>query len=311
VRRKPSIASSRQLRVASRSISSRHQLGSDSYLISQLRFGAVDYLNVAGVVLATFIPRAGIVNTGFAFPSYDVVWKAMDGEFGTYIKGEIEAAGVLLACKAWNNGLRGFKMRVPAAPILTSLFQALGAGPTPINFNELYSALQTRIVEGEENPLLIISTAKLCEVQKYCSLTDHVWDPYLILATRRSFARLLPDIQTIVTRELDKAADDERHGEGHAVPRGRQPAFRAHGRTRWRFRSRCAPIFIAVDEHAIAAAALVVRERGLSLQPLFGEGFVGQGPSEIAENLLVVVDDEELMAPAGLIGQRARPFSEQ
>jgi len=73
VRRKPSIASSRQLRVASRSISSRHQLGSDSYLISQLRFGAVDYLNVAGVVLATFIPRAGIVNTGFAFPSYDVV----------------------------------------------------------------------------------------------------------------------------------------------------------------------------------------------------------------------------------------------
>ena len=76
----------------------------------------------------------------------------MDGEFGAYIKGEIEAAGVLLACKAWNNGfrqltstareirtpddLRGFKMRVPAAPILTSLFQALGAGPTPINFNE-------------------------------------------------------------------------------------------------------------------------------------------------------------------------------
>jgi TRAP-type transport system periplasmic protein len=203
-----------------------NQLGSDTDLISQLRFGAVDYLNIAGVVLATFIPHAGMANTGFAFPTYDVVWKAMDGEFGAYIKSEIEAAGVLLACKAWNNGfrqltsttreirtpddLRGFKMRVPAAPILTSLFQALGAGPTPINFNELYSALQTRIVEGEENPLLIVSTAKLYEVQKYCSLTDHVWDPYLILANRRSFARLPPDIQAIVTRELDKAADDER-----------------------------------------------------------------------------------------------------
>ena len=203
-----------------------NQLGSDTDLIGQLRFGAVDFLNIAGVVLATFVPRAGIVATGFAFPSYDVVWKAMDGAFGAYVKDEIEAAGVVLACKAWNNGfrqltstareirtpddLRGFKMRVPAAPILTSLFQALGAGPTPINFNELYSALQTRIVEGQENPLPIVASAKLYEVQKYCSLTGHVWDPYLILANRRSFARLPPDVQEIVTRELDKAADDER-----------------------------------------------------------------------------------------------------
>jgi hypothetical protein len=131
-----------------------NQLGSDTDLISQLRFGAVDFLNIAGVVLATFVPRVGIVSTGFAFPSYDVVWKAMDGELGVYLKGEIQAVGVVLACKAWNNGfrqltsttreirtpddLKGFKMRVPAAPILTSLFQALGAGPTPINFNELF-----------------------------------------------------------------------------------------------------------------------------------------------------------------------------
>lgn len=203
-----------------------NQLGSDTDLISQLRFGAVDYLNIAGVVLATLVPRAGIVNTGFAFPDYEAVWKAMDGAFGAYVKSEIEAAGLLQPCKAWNNGfrqltttarevrtpgdLKGLKMRVPAAPILTSLFQALGAGPTPINFNELYSALQTRIVEGQENPLPIIATAKLFEVQKYCSLTSHVWDPYFILANRRSFGRLPPDIQAIVIRELDEAADDER-----------------------------------------------------------------------------------------------------
>ena len=127
---------------------------------------------------------------------------------------------------AWDNGfrqltsstreiktpddLKGFKMRVPAAPILTSLFQALGAGPTPINFNEVYSALQTKIVEGQENPLAIIATAKLFEVQKYCSLTSHVWDAYLILGNRRSFSRLPADAQEIVTREFNKAADDER-----------------------------------------------------------------------------------------------------
>ena len=204
-----------------------NQLGSDTDLLGQIRNGAVDYVNMAASVLATLVPRAGIVNTGFAFPSYDDVWKAMDGDLGQFVKTEIENTGILQIGKSWDNGfrqltsstreiktpedLKGFKMRVPAAPILTSLFQALGAGPTPINFNEVYSALQTKVVEGQENPLPIIATAKLYEVQKYCSLTSHVWDAYIILGNRRSFARLPKDAQEIVTRELNKAADDERH----------------------------------------------------------------------------------------------------
>jgi TRAP-type transport system periplasmic protein len=203
-----------------------NQLGSDTDLLGQIRNGAVDYLNIASSVLATLVPNAGILNTGFAFTSYDEVWKAMDGDLGKFVKGEIENVGVLQVCKAWDNGfrqltsstreiktpddLKGFKMRVPAAPILTSLFQALGAGPTPINFNEVYSALQTKVVEGQENPLAIIATAKLYEVQKYCSLTSHVWDAYLILGNRRSFQRLPADVQEIVTRELNTAADAER-----------------------------------------------------------------------------------------------------
>jgi tripartite ATP-independent transporter DctP family solute receptor len=203
-----------------------NQLGSDTDLLGQIRNGAVDYLNIAASVLATLVPNAGIVNTGFAFASYDEVWKAMDGDLGKFVKGEIENIGVLQVSKSWDNGfrqltsstreiktpddLKGFKMRVPAAPILTSLFQALGAGPTPINFNEVYSALQTKVVEGQENPLAIIATAKLYEVQKYCSLTSHVWDAYLILGNRRSFSRLPKDAQEIVTRELNKSADDER-----------------------------------------------------------------------------------------------------
>jgi tripartite ATP-independent transporter DctP family solute receptor len=203
-----------------------NQLGSDTDLLGQIRNGAVDYLNIASSVLATLVPSAGIVNTGFAFASYDEVWKAMDGDLGKFVKGEIENVGVLQVGKSWDNGfrqltsstreiktpddLKGFKMRVPAAPILTSLFQALGAGPTPINFNEVYSALQTKVVEGQENPLAIIATAKLYEVQKYCSLTSHVWDAYIILGNRRSFQRLPADVQEILTRELNTAADVER-----------------------------------------------------------------------------------------------------
>lgn len=203
-----------------------NQLGSDTDLLSQVRNGGVEFFNQASSVLSTLVPAAGIVNTGFAFTDYDQVWKAMDGALGKYVRDQIEKVGLLTMSKAWDNGfreittstkpihtpddLRGLKLRVPAAPMLSSLFTALGASPTPINFNEVYSALQTKLVEGQENPLAIISTARLYEVQKYCSLTNHVWDAYWILGNRKAVERLPKDIQEIVYREFDKAATDER-----------------------------------------------------------------------------------------------------
>ena len=90
------------------------------------------------------------------------------------------------------------------------MFQALGAAPISINFNEVYSALQTRIAEGQENPLSLIQIAKLYEVQKYCSLTSHMWDGFWMLANRRSFEKLPKDMQGIVARELNRSALDER-----------------------------------------------------------------------------------------------------
>lgn len=73
------------------------------------------------------------------------------------------------------------KLRVPPSPIIMSIFRSFEAAPTSINFTEVYSALQTRLVEGQENPLAIISLTKLYEVQKYCSLTNHVWDGFWML----------------------------------------------------------------------------------------------------------------------------------
>src|SRR5207253_708207 len=106
--------------------------------------------------------------------------------------------------------LKGLKIRVPPAPILTSLFSALGAGPAPINFSELYSALQTKVVEGQENPLAIIATTRLYEVQKFCSMTSHVWDGYWILGNRRAWQTLPEDLRRTVSQEFDKSAMDER-----------------------------------------------------------------------------------------------------
>ena len=203
-----------------------NQLGSDTDLMSQVRNGGVEFFNQASSVLSTLVPAAGIVNTGFAFADNDQVWKAMDGGLGKYVRGQIEKVGLLTMSKPWENGfrqvttstkpinspddLKGLKLRVPSAPMLATLFTALGASPTPINFNEVYSALQTKLVEGQENPLAIIATARLYEVQKYCSLTNHVWDAYWILGNRKAVERLPKDIQEIVFREFDKSASDER-----------------------------------------------------------------------------------------------------
>ena len=203
-----------------------NQLGSDTDLLTQVRNGSIEFFNLSSLILATLVPISGITSVGFAFKNYDEVWGAMDGQLGDHIRSEIAKTPIFTVSKIWDNGfrhvtsstreirgpadLKGFKLRVPPAPPLTSLFKALDAAPTPINFNEVYTSLQTKVVEGQENPLAIIATTRLYEVQKTCSLTGHVWDGYWVLGNKRAFAKLPADVQAIITRELDKSAGDQR-----------------------------------------------------------------------------------------------------
>jgi TRAP-type transport system periplasmic protein len=203
-----------------------NQLGSDTDLLTQVRNGSIEFFNLSSLILATLVPISGITSVGFAFKNYDEVWGAMDGQLGDHIRSEIAKTPIFTVSKIWDNGfrhvtsstreirgpadLKGFKLRVPPAPPLTSLFKALDAAPTPINFNEVYTSLQTKVVEGQENPLAIIATTRLYEVQKTCSLTAHVWDGYWVLGNKRAFAKLPTDVQAIITRELDKSARDQR-----------------------------------------------------------------------------------------------------
>jgi tripartite ATP-independent transporter DctP family solute receptor len=198
------------------------QLGSDTDTLSQLRSGGVEFFTLSGLILATLVPAASINGIGFAFPDYPAVWKAMDGDLGAYIRGQITKANLVVLDKIWDNGFRqttsstkpintpddykGFKIRVPVSPLWTSMFKAFDASPASINFNEVYSALQTKIVEGQENPLALIATAKLYEVQKYCSMTNHMWDGYWFLANRRAWERLPADVRDIVARNVNGAA---------------------------------------------------------------------------------------------------------
>jgi TRAP-type C4-dicarboxylate transport system substrate-binding protein len=94
--------------------------------------------------------------------------------------------------------------------MLTSFFSAMGAAPAPLNFNEVYTSLQTRVIEGQENPLAIIATAKLYEVQKFCAMSGHSWDGYWPLANRRAWEALPADLRQLVITEFDKSSADQR-----------------------------------------------------------------------------------------------------
>jgi len=202
------------------------QLGGDTDMLSQLRTGAIQMFNLSGLILATYVPVAAINGIGFAFKDYDQVWTAMDGPLGAFIRGATGRAGLYAFDNMWDNGyrqvtssthpvnapedLKGFKIRVPVSPLWTSMFKSLGASPTSININEVYSALQTKIVEGQENPLSLIDLFKFYEVQKYVSLTNHMWDGFWTLANARAWAELPKEMQQVVTRNINRAALEER-----------------------------------------------------------------------------------------------------
>ena len=209
------------------------QLGSDTDTLSQVRSGGVEFFTLSGLILSTLVPAASINGVGFAFPDYATVWKAMDGDLGAYVRaadcqGESRCHGQDLgqrippdhvvdqadhrrpttsrasrsACRSRRSGRPCTRRSIPR--------------PTSINFNEVYTALQTKVVDGQENPLAIISTAKLYEVQKYCSLTNHMWDGFWFLANRRAWERLPPDIRTIVAKHINAAGDEGARGRRQA-----------------------------------------------------------------------------------------------
>ncbi|MEO5701187.1 MAG: TRAP transporter substrate-binding protein [Casimicrobiaceae bacterium] len=203
-----------------------NQLGGDTDMLSQVRSGAVDFFPLSGLILQTLVPLAGINGIAFAFKDYATVWAAMDGDLGAFVRAANAKVGLHTFDKCLDNGyrnitsstkpigtpedLKGFKIRVPVSPLWTSMFKAFGASPASINFSEVYSALQTRVVEGQENPLSIIQIAKLYEVQKFCSMTGHMWDGQWVLANGKMWAALPKDIQAIIARNVNEAVIRQR-----------------------------------------------------------------------------------------------------
>jgi TRAP-type transport system periplasmic protein len=203
------------------------QLGGDNDLLSQARSGAIDFCQPTGQILASILPVTAISALGFAWSGYDKLWPALDGDLGAYVRKQVTAkAGLVPMERMWDLGFRhittstkpiktaddlvGLKIRTPVAPSLVTLFRTLKAAPLAMQFTELYSALQTHIADAQENPLALIQVTKLYEVQKYCSLTAHVWDGHWWVCNAATWNGLPAPVQAVVAKGFNDAALKER-----------------------------------------------------------------------------------------------------
>jgi tripartite ATP-independent transporter DctP family solute receptor len=201
-------------------------LGSDTDMLSQVRSGALELFALSALVLSTLAPVAAINGIGFAWQGYEQIWDAMDGDLGSHVREGISKLNLYAFEHMWDNGFRqitssshpiekvedltGFKIRVPPSPLWVSMFSAFGASPTSINLAEVYSALQTRIVEGHENPFALILILRMYEVQKYVSITNHMWDGYWLIANGRSWNRIPDALKEIIAKNIKQATMEER-----------------------------------------------------------------------------------------------------
>lgn len=188
-------------------------LGDDVEVTQQLQMGAVEAAIIPTAKLSGFVPAMQIVDLPFLFPSPDVAHTVLDGQAGDDLLATVEQVG-LKGVTFWESGFKQFtcdqpvngpedfagqKVRVMQSPIIMEQFKAMGANPVPISFGETYNALQQRIVDCQENPLVSITQMKFYEVQSDVIISNHAYLAYAFLFSQRWFDSLSPENQALLT----------------------------------------------------------------------------------------------------------------
>jgi len=188
------------------------QLGGDSELMKKLKLGTVD-LAQPSTVLSSYVPSFGVFEMPYLVKDREHMARIRDQIVFPKMVPQAEKVGYRIL-GVWENGFRqitnnkhpivkpedlqGIKLRVPKGVWRVKMFKAYGANPTPLGFSEVFVALQTGAMDGQENPLAQIVSGHFQEVQKYLSMTGHVYTPsYLVAGT--SFTRLPADVQKILS----------------------------------------------------------------------------------------------------------------
>ena len=188
------------------------QLGGDKELMQKLKLGTVDFAEPS-TVMSSEADIFGVFEMPYLVKSRDHMKKIEHELFWSKMAPETEKKGIKLLA-VWENGyrhitnnkhpintpadLKGLKLRVPEGKWRVKMFQAYGANPSPMKFSEVFTALQTGVMDGQENPFAQIASAKFYEVQKYLSLTGHVYTPSYVAVGSKKFATLPANVRKIL-----------------------------------------------------------------------------------------------------------------
>lgn len=194
-------------------------LGSSPQMLEQTGAGAIEIVAVPTASIQGFQPTFQVLDLPFLFDSKEQL-NILYKEFGKELFAPLEKKG-MLGLTYWGMGFKqftanypihmpsdfkGHKFRVMPSPVIREQFKALGASPVPVDFQELYNALQQGVVDGQENPLVGIVTRKLYEVQRCMVLSNHAFLAYGMVASKLFFDRLTPEQQGIVRDAAAKSA---------------------------------------------------------------------------------------------------------
>lgn len=197
------------------------RLGPDPKMFADLRAGALEFF-MAGATLGEVAPTSALPLLPFAFTDSKTVFAALDGALGDQIRTELAADGLHAFRHCWQNGfhhlttsvrpirtaddLVGLKFRSPGGAIAADFFKSLGADAGMVPFNGMYEALKARQFDGQSDPLGVVLSLKLYEVQNYLSLSAHWWSGFTLLANAAAWAALPWGVQEVVERNAEKFA---------------------------------------------------------------------------------------------------------
>lgn len=200
-------------------------LGSDMQQQSALQGGVQEMVAPSTTSLAGIVKEFGLIDFPFAVSNFAQADALLDGPFGQALLAKLPEKG-LVALGYWDLGFRnvtnskhpitgpqdmdGLKLRVIPNPVFLETFKALKANPVPMPFAELYGALESRAVDGQENPYAVILSNKFYEVQKYVSATNHVYAALIVLVSKRFWDKLSPTEQKILTESAHEARTYQR-----------------------------------------------------------------------------------------------------
>ncbi len=187
--------------------------GGDLQATQALRAGTQEMVCTSSSPLVGMVKELGVFDLPFLFANEKEADTVLDGPAGKYFNAKLEAAG-LVNLAYWENGFRnltnskrpvakledfdGVKVRVMQNNIFLDTFKTLGTNAVPMAFPEVFSALESRAIDGQENPFVTIETSKFNEVQKYLSVTRHAYTPFLVLYSKKLWDQLSPQEQTVL-----------------------------------------------------------------------------------------------------------------